>query len=212
MLNLPVTTMPESSAIALRPATLGDIALLRRWDEQPQVVAADPNDDWDWEVELARTPAWREQLIAELGGRPIGVVQIIDPAQEDSHYWGEVPANLRAIDIWIGEPTELGKGYGTTMMRLALARCFAAPLVTAVLIDPLDINTRAHRFYQRLGFTFLEHRRFGDDDCSVYRLDRATWAEFNAKATSYGTEMISEERLPQDGQCPPIPAHEQRLN
>ena len=123
-----------------------------------------------------------------------------------------MPANLRAINIWIGEPTELGKGYGTTMMRLALARCFADPLVTAVLIDPLDINTLAHRFYQRLGFTFLEHRRFGDDDCSVYRLNRATWAEFNAKATSYGTEMISEERLPQDGQCPPIPAHEQRLN
>lgn len=182
MLNLPVTTMPESSNLVLRPSTLADLGLLRHWDEQPQVVAADPDDDWDWEAELARTPAWREQLIAELGGRPIGVVQIIDPAQEDSHYWGEVPANLRAIDIWIGEPTELGKGYGTTMMRLALARCFGDPAVTAVLIDPLTSNTRAHRFYQRLGFKFLEHRRFGDDDCSVYGLDRATWAEFNAKA------------------------------
>jgi aminoglycoside 6'-N-acetyltransferase len=174
--------MSESSTIALRPATLADVSLLRRWDEQPQVIAADPNDDWGWEVELARTPAWREQLIAELDGRPIGFIQIIDPAQEDSHYWGDVPDHLRAIDIWIGEPTELGKGYGTTMMRLALARCFADPQVTAVLIDPLTSNTRAHRFYQRLGFTFLKHRRFGDDDCSVYRLDRATWSEVNAQA------------------------------
>ncbi|WOD39795.1 GNAT family N-acetyltransferase [Nodosilinea sp. E11] len=169
--------MSEPSPIALRFATLDDVSLLRHWDEQPQVVAADPNDDWEWEVELAHTPAWREQLIAELEGRPIGFIQIIDPAQEDSHYWGEVPDNLRAIDIWIGEPTELGKGYGTTMMRLALARCFADPNVTAVLIDPLTSNTRAHRFYQRLGFKFLEHRPFGDDDCSVYRLDRATWSE-----------------------------------
>lgn len=176
MLNQPVTTMTESSTITLRPATLSDVGLLRSWDEQPQVVAADPNDDWSWEVELARTPTWREQLVAELNDRPIGFIQIIDPAQEDSHYWGDVPANLRAIDIWIGEAAELGKGYGTTMMRLALARCFADPLVTTVLIDPLTNNTRAHRFYERLGFKFLEHRRFGDDDCSVYRLDRADWA------------------------------------
>jgi aminoglycoside 6'-N-acetyltransferase len=182
MLNQPVPTMSESIAIALRPATPADVSLLRHWDEQPQVVAADPNDDWEWEMELARTPAWREQLIAELDGRPIGFIQIIDPAQEDSHYWGDMSDHLRAIDIWIGEPTELGKGYGTTMMRLALARCFADPQVTAVLIDPLTSNTRAHRFYQRLGFTFLEHRRFGDDDCSVYRLDRATWSEVNAQA------------------------------
>ena len=45
MLNQPVMTMTESIAIALRPATLSDADLLRHWDEQPQVVAADPNDD-----------------------------------------------------------------------------------------------------------------------------------------------------------------------
>ena len=180
MLHQSINTMSESSTITLRPATLADAGLLRHWDEQPQVIAADPNDDWGWEVELARTPTWREQLIAELKGRPIGFIQIIDPAQEDSHYWGEVPDHLRAIDIWIGEPTELGKGYGTTMMRLALARCFADPQVTAVLIDPLTRNTRAHRFYKRLGFRFLEHRRFGDDDCSVYRLNRADWADMTS--------------------------------
>jgi len=160
-------------AIALRPATPNDLALLRYWDEQPHVIAADPSDDWNWEVELARTPDWREQLIAELAGRPVGCVQIIDPAREDSHYWGhDVPANLRAIDIWIGEASDLGKGYGTEMMRLAIARSFADPAVTAILIDPLASNTRAHRFYERCGFRFVERRRFGSDDCHVYRLDR----------------------------------------
>nr|WP_228053263.1 hypothetical protein [Nodosilinea sp. LEGE 07298] len=64
MFHRSVTIMFESSAIALRPATFADVSLLRHWDEQPQVVAADSNDDWGWEVELSRTPAWREQLIA----------------------------------------------------------------------------------------------------------------------------------------------------
>jgi aminoglycoside 6'-N-acetyltransferase len=114
--------------VSLRPAALEDLPLLQRWDEAPHVVASDPNDDWNWEAELARTVEWREQLIAEVDGVPVGFVQIIDPAEEESHYWGDVPANLRAI-----------------------------------------------RFYERLGFEPVERRRFGQDDCIVYRLDRSAW-------------------------------------
>ena len=161
--------MPE---VTLRPATLGDLELLRHWDEQPHTVASDPDDDWGWETELARKPPWREQLIAEVDGRPVGFLQIIDPAEEDSHYWGDAPPNLRAIDIWIGEASDLNRGYGTAMMKQAIARCFAAPEVTAILIDPLASNTAAHRFYERLGFRFVDRRQFGGDDCFVYRLER----------------------------------------
>lgn len=161
--------------INLRSATPSDLDLLRHWDEQPHVLVSDPNDDWGWEVELNRASHWREQLIAEVEGRPIGFIQIIDPALEDSHYWGKITENLRAIDIWIGEESDLGKGYGTQMMLLAIARCFAEPSVTGILVDPLASNTRAHRFYERLGFQFVERRRFGEDDCFVYRLNRTDW-------------------------------------
>lgn len=163
--------------IHLRPATLADLALLRRWDDEPHVVESDPNDDWQWEEELGRDPEWREQLIAEVDGQPIGFLQIIDPALEESHYWGECPPNLRAVDIWIGEAWALGRGYGTEMMRLALERCFANAEVEAVLIDPLASNVRARRFYERLGFVYVEDRRFGEDECAVYRLERAVWEE-----------------------------------
>jgi aminoglycoside 6'-N-acetyltransferase len=158
----------------LRQAAITDLELLLHWDEQPHVLASDPNDDWEWAQELKRSPEWREQLIAEVDGRPVGFIQIIDPALEDSHYWGDMPPNLRAIDIWIGEARDLGKGFGTEMMRLAIARSFHDDAVTAILIDPLANNVRAHRFYERLGFRFVARRRFNDDDCFVYRLDRGT--------------------------------------
>lgn len=161
--------------INLRPATPNDLTLLRHWDEQTHVIACDPDSDWDWELELTRDPEWREQLIAEIDNRPIGIIQIIDPALEDSHYWGDIAANLRAIDIWIGEKTDLGKGYGTQMMQLVLERCFIDSLVTAVLVDPLASNTRAHRFYERLGFQFVERRIFNEDECFVYQLNRDDW-------------------------------------
>lgn len=158
--------------IQLRPADINDLATLQRWDEQEHVLASDPNDDWNWEVELQRTPVWREQLIAERNGEPIGFIQVIDPAIEDSHYWGDCGPNLRALDIWIGDEHNLSKGYGSIMMRLAIERCFTAPNVTNILIDPLVSNIDSHRFYERLGFQFVEQRRFGLDECFVYELPR----------------------------------------
>lgn len=140
---------PVTGTIVLRAAGPADVGLLRRWDAEPHLADALGDDDWAWETELHRAPEWREQLLAELDGRPFAFVQIIDPAREDSRYWGDVPAGLRALDIWVGEPDLLGQGLGTRVMRLAIDRCFADPAVTAILIDPLASNPRAHRFYER---------------------------------------------------------------
>ena len=164
------------STVTVRPARAADIPLLSSWDQQPHVIAASGEDDAvDWEQELARDPSWAWTLIGEEDGRPFGVVQIIDPREEETHYWGEVPANLRAIDIWIGEPADLGRGLGRRLLSLALDHCFDDPRVTAVLIDPLEGNVRARAFYGSLGFEIVGPQRFGSDDCMVYRLERARW-------------------------------------
>ena len=150
--------------------------MLERWDAAPHVVVnAGEDRGWDWPVELEQLAAWRELLIAELDGWPIGFIQIIDPEYEETQYWGPTGPGYRAIDIWIGEAGMLGQGHGTAMMRLALEHCFAPAEVRAVLVDPLAANTRAHRFYQRLGFRPVERRRFGPDDCLVHRLERGDW-------------------------------------
>lgn len=165
--------MPEK--IKLRTAIIHDLETLKHWDTQPHVHDSDPNDDWNWEVELQKDEPWREQLIAEKDGRPIGFIQIIDPYKEETHYWGDVAENFRAIDIWIGLAVDLGQGYGTIMMKLALAKCFEPPEVKAVVIDPLKSNYRAHKFYERLGFQFVEERLFGEDLCWVYQLTRTKY-------------------------------------
>lgn len=158
--------------IKLRHANSADLNLLTHWDKQQHVIDCDPDDEWDWELELSRKPYWREQLMAELNDKPIGFVQIIDPFEEETHYWGDVEKNKRAIDIWIGEEYNLNKGYGTTMMRLAIERCFRNPEVNGIWIDPLKSNLKAHRFYERLGFQFIEERLFDDTACLVYELKR----------------------------------------
>ncbi len=80
-------------------------------------------------------------LIGEVERRAIGAMQVIDPREEPTHYWGEIEGDLRALDIWIGNASDLGKGYGEQMMRIAIERCFADPRVLAVVIDRLDRTT-----------------------------------------------------------------------
>lgn len=165
-----------SAIITLRKAVPGDQELLEYWDTKAHVIEAGGAwEEFDWGEALAREVSWGEFLLAELDGRPVGMMQVIDPALEETHYWGDCGRNLCAIDIWIGEEHDLGRGYGTQMMNQAIARCFTDPAVTAILIDPMAGNTRAHQFYERLGFAFIERRQFDEDDCFVHRLERTAW-------------------------------------
>jgi aminoglycoside 6'-N-acetyltransferase len=174
-LNLKIDAVggrPATGSVELRPAAPADLGNLRRWDRDPEVRSALIDSDWHWESELGRYLDWREWLIAEADGRPIGFIQIIDPQREESRYWGCMEPGHRAIDIWIGEPDARNRGYGTRMMKLAIRRIFADPSVHTIIIDPLETNHRAHRFYESLGFEFVIRRRFGDYTCCVYRLRR----------------------------------------
>ncbi|MEO0982897.1 MAG: GNAT family N-acetyltransferase [Pseudomonadota bacterium] len=171
-------------ALILRPAIVADVPHFERWDADPGVIAATSDDpdaetafeDAEWADEIDSDDPASAYFVAEVDGRPIGAMQVIDPALERTQYWGEdCPANLRAMDIWIGEAGDRNKGHGAAMMTLALNRAFVDPAVEAVVIDPLASNADAHRFYERLGFRFIERRDFDGDDCFVYRLDRADW-------------------------------------
>lgn len=180
----PLVVKTSSGALTIRQATLQDVPHFKRWDRDPDVIACSSDDPETEEAfggiaraeEIDESSAISCYYIAELDGRPIGAMQVIDPHLEPTHYWDEIAPNLRAIDIWIGAPEDRNRGLGTAMMRGVIDRCFADG-VDAIVIDPLGSNTRAHRFYERLGFRFVERRSFGDDECLVYRLNSADWRQ-----------------------------------
>lgn len=169
--------------VTLRAATAADAALLAAWDREPHVIACSSDNPMaevafegnDWTDELTHSAYELTYVMAEVEGRPVGVMAICDPHTEPSHYWGEVEPDLRAIDIWIGPTEWLNRGVGTVMMTGMIDRCFSEPQVKAIIIDPLNTNTNAHRFYQQLGFEVVGRRMFDEDDCLVHRLERAVW-------------------------------------
>ena len=91
--------------IVLRHVTRADAPILKSWDKQPHVISAttdDPDaetafDGIVWEDELAQQSDVSRHYIAELGGRAIGAMQIIDPHLEATHYWGDIAPNQRAL-------------------------------------------------------------------------------------------------------------------
>ena len=180
----PLVVATAHGALTIRPATLADVPQFSRWDLDADVIACSTDDpdakeafeDAEWAEEIAANSDVSCYYIAELDGRPIGAMQVIDPHLEPTHYWGEIEPNLRAIDIWLGDAADRNRGFGAAMMRAVIERCFADG-ADAIVIDPLASNLRAHRFYERLGFRFVERRTFGDSDCLVYRLNRADWRQ-----------------------------------
>ena len=153
----------------LRLAARSDVPTLERWDAAPHVMAISGDDGpWDWAEEI--DVPWQEVWIAEVEGRAIGVVILLDAHTEPSRYWGDVSPSTYAIDIWIGELDALHRGHGTTMMRHVIERAFDELGAHKILIDPLIRNTDAIGFYKQLGFRKVGPRRFGDDDCLVLEI------------------------------------------
>ena len=83
------------------------MAKLYEWDKKPHVQAAVSNSgttsfETEWEEELEERADGTEFFIAELTANiqsdvatreepvAIGALQLIDPAREQSHYWGAV--------------------------------------------------------------------------------------------------------------------------
>ena len=149
--------MPD---VTLRRATPADVAWLDLWDNDADVIACSTDDpERDRRVRRYRLGAksciaieYSQYFIAELDGRPIGAMQICDPHLEQTHYWGEIAPNLRAIDIWIGAAADRGKGYG--------ARDDAARARALLRRQPSDGDRHRSARVERAGAQILSSPRF----------------------------------------------------
>ena len=92
-----------------------------------------------------------EQLIVELGGRPIAYLQSYDPHLEDDHPYRDQPFGTIGVDLSIGPAELVGIGHGSAMLRQFSELLFSEGAPRAI-IDPHPDNVRALRAYAKAGF------------------------------------------------------------
>jgi aminoglycoside 6'-N-acetyltransferase len=146
--------------------TEGDLPVIRRWLLEPHVRRwwADPPRDTYPEDELDeyRARVRGEDLSADIfcirhRRRPIGFIQsyrIDDDPEYAAALALDVPA--AAIDLFIGEATDIGKGHGPRVIRAFLRDIvFARYDVAECVIGPSVKNASAIRAYEKAGFRFV---------------------------------------------------------
>lgn len=137
------------SRLRLRRATHDDVAVLERWDTDPDVIAATTDDDstgrafggLDWSDEISQDSDVSYHLIAEVDGRPVGAMQVCDPHAEPTHYW-EVREEREAARL--GERPSPGSDF---------SRSAVAVPVAAFEVD--DLKAEAARLAER-GVAFTQ--------------------------------------------------------
>jgi aminoglycoside 6'-N-acetyltransferase len=174
-----------------RHVTPDDFPLLARWLAEPHVARWWHHETSAAAVERDFGPSARreepnEDLLAFLGGAPIGLLQR-SFLHDYPEYLDEltsltaVPPRAMTIDYLIGDAANVGRGIGTCMIRSALEQLWADHkdadcVVVAVHVD----NTGSWRVLEKSGLARVARGEIAPDNPIddrrhyVYRIDRPT--------------------------------------
>jgi aminoglycoside 6'-N-acetyltransferase len=150
-----------------------DYRLIVRWRAQPHVHEWWDPDDPAPDLDTVRAhygPRVRGEepttaCVIELDAAPIGYLQFYR-----WRAWPEAAETLGAgtdegafgIDLFIGEPSVIGRGVGTRVVSLACAYLEREHGASAVVLATETTNHRAQRAYEKAGFAKV--RRVLDTD------------------------------------------------
>lgn len=96
--------------------------------------------------------------------RPVGYLQfyeISDPEEKQELLLSPYPLAF-GIDLFLGEPGNLGKGIGTQCMHMVCDYLFSEKHADALCIDPRVDNPRALRCYEKAGFVYATTKEKGE--------------------------------------------------
>jgi aminoglycoside 6'-N-acetyltransferase len=163
----PTTPLPYRRAVreeelTWSPLTADDLPVLAEWLAEPGVVRW-----WHHESSLAAVerdfgPSVRgeepgEDLVVLANGRPIGLLQrarIADYADDLEEFSAlvTVPPGAVEIDYLIADPADRGRGLGTRLVRMAVARTWTdVPDASAVLVAVVAGNVASWRALEKAG-------------------------------------------------------------
>jgi len=136
---------------AFHPMSSGDLALIRRWLETPEVVRwwGQPDEQYALVSGDLDHPDM-DQFIVAMGDQAFGYIQCYAMSTWNQGF-GAYPPKTRGIDQFIGEPDMIGRGHGSSFIRQFVDTLLISG-IPRVVTDPDPDNGRAVRAYAKAGF------------------------------------------------------------
>jgi aminoglycoside 6'-N-acetyltransferase len=134
-----------------RPMSAGDLPLVQRWLETPEVVRwwGQPDEQYALVSGDLDHPDM-DQFIVAVGEQPFGYIQCY-PLSTWNQGFGSQPPATRGIDQFIGVPDMIGRGHGSGFIRQFVDGLLGQG-IPRVVTDPGPDNIRAVRAYAKAGF------------------------------------------------------------
>ena len=156
------------------PVTPAHRAMLKGWLSTPEAQRwwGDPDTEIDLIYAGEATGESRGFIAHHRQIGPFAYIQCWDCAMVPPHLLTEEPwvadqaPGTWGVDITIGDPTLLGKGWGSQAVRAFCDRLFAEG-VPRLIIDPDATNLRAVRAYEKAGFTRFDQSTAPDGSVTL---------------------------------------------
>ena len=138
-------------AYVFRPMASGDLAMVRRWLETPEVVRwwGQPDEQYHLVSGDLDHPDI-DQFIVGLDGHPFGYIQCYALSTWNGGL-GAHPPKMRGVDQFIGVSDMIGRRHGSGFIRQFVDGLLEAG-TPRVVTDPDPDNGRAVRAYTKAGF------------------------------------------------------------
>lgn len=173
----------EGNKVRLRPKRLSDALNDHLWRRDPELSKLDAAVPLgqsfasyllDYAEEL-RLPDYNNFRFAieTAEGRHIGNCSYYNLDQDHKEV---------EIGIVIGDRDYWSKGYGTDSVSTLLAHLFEGKGLGTVYLRSLDWNTRAHRCFEKAGFTQHDRSQSNGHCFFLFRCKRAEWEELRNPA------------------------------
>ena len=166
--------------IDFRKLELFDLTLLHKWLNLPHVHEFYDKDKLNTieDVQNRYSPKIKGEKPTDCyfvlyENKPVGYIQkyFVNDWPELGDYL-DYDNKTVSIDLLIGDPDFMSKGFGSLMISEFLNKVvFADPSVTTCMIGPEPSNKRAIKAYEKVGFRHVQTLRIGDESEDTYVME-----------------------------------------
>ena len=166
--------------IKFRKLQMEDLPLMHKWLNEPHVHEWYDKDKQNTSEEITNryAPKIREEkptdcYIVLYENNPIAYIQTykVNDWPEFGDYVG-VDDNTASVDLFIGDSSYMGKGFGSLMLKKFLSEIiFANEKITTCIIGPEPKNTRAIKAYEKVGFKYVKIVQIPEEPDPTYIME-----------------------------------------